>query len=448
MSRETKLGIVFIGILLFVFGALLVKKLTRPSNRGLQSIAAKPPDVTSDVSTTPRQPQASPPTLVTPKTDAGNPTGFATSGDRYATPSTSTPWTRSQSENSPAAAVIAAPIPIADLSDRYADRSNSARADANDSNTSSGAAGGQRYRTGYGSASEDASSASATSSLASTSPRPTAAGTDPFQNRDAASANSTDGVITTPQQNDAPNSKPVAAITSRNLQSAGSLVSARETAATGIRANDSSSRYPASQATDPFHKVAGQELQPYNSQVAAGSFSEPTRANSWERPATTASPTSQAPRYGNNTAAPAVAMSNELSSPSAAVASISRDGDQYSVQPNDSYWTISEKAYGTGAFFKALHEHNRKKYKDADDLHIGQVLSVPDEGVLRRAYPDLCPRPRTTVASAQQRLVSATSRMRDSGASLYGCRWGHALRNRRTRTRETGALGRNLRAQS
>jgi LysM repeat protein len=106
-------------------------------------------------------------------------------------------------------------------------------------------------------------------------------------------------------------------------------------------------------------------------------------------------------------------------SPIAAVvpqpAVVQRNGEQYTVQPNDSYWTISEKVYGTGGYFKALYEYNRKRSKIPDELKLGQVLLVPEEGVLRRSYPDLCPKPRKTVASGQQRLTSATGRLRGPG---------------------------------
>ena len=96
-------------------------------------------------------------------------------------------------------------------------------------------------------------------------------------------------------------------------------------------------------------------------------------------------------------------------------AGIQRDGDKYSVQPNDSFWTISEKAYGTGAFFKALYEHNRKAHPEVDEMKVGQIISVPDESVLRHSYPDLCPAPRKQVAGVQQRLASASGRMPGSG---------------------------------
>src|SRR6185369_15113107 len=42
-------------------------------------------------------------------------------------------------------------------------------------------------------------------------------------------------------------------------------------------------------------------------------------------------------------------------------------------------------------------------------------LLVPEEAVLRRSYPDLCPRPRKTVASTEQRMISVSSKLRSAG---------------------------------
>jgi len=70
-----------------------------------------------------------------------------------------------------------------------------------------------------------------------------------------------------------------------------------------------------------------------------------------------------------------------------------RDDGTYEVQPNDSYWTISERLYGTGAYFKALAEHNRKKNPQQDRLQVGDVISAPDVAQLEKSYPDLCPKP-------------------------------------------------------
>jgi nucleoid-associated protein YgaU len=101
--------------------------------------------------------------------------------------------------------------------------------------------------------------------------------------------------------------------------------------------------------------------------------------------------------------------------PTSSAAPVERNGEKYSVQPNDTFWTISERIYGTGAYFKALYEYNRRKHRQADELVIGQELLVPDENVLRRHYPDLCPRPRKTVASTEQRLMTASTKMRGTG---------------------------------
>jgi nucleoid-associated protein YgaU len=73
---------------------------------------------------------------------------------------------------------------------------------------------------------------------------------------------------------------------------------------------------------------------------------------------------------------------------------------QYIVQPNDNYWTVSEKVYGTGGYFKAIYEHNRRQHSQSDRLQVGDALDVPDVAVLQQAYPDLCPKSGRDVESA------------------------------------------------
>ena len=70
-----------------------------------------------------------------------------------------------------------------------------------------------------------------------------------------------------------------------------------------------------------------------------------------------------------------------------------RDDGTYEVQPNDSFWTISEKLYGTGAYFRALAKHNRRKVTDQNRLQVGQVIEAPDVAELEAKYPAYCPRP-------------------------------------------------------
>jgi hypothetical protein len=87
---------------------------------------------------------------------------------------------------------------------------------------------------------------------------------------------------------------------------------------------------------------------------------------------------------------PPAAASTAGSGPAA---SPRREKGSYEVQANDSYWTISEKVYGTADYFRALAEHNRGKSPQADGLSPGMVVSVPTVTQLEHDYPDLCPMP-------------------------------------------------------
>ncbi len=86
-----------------------------------------------------------------------------------------------------------------------------------------------------------------------------------------------------------------------------------------------------------------------------------------------------------------------------------RDDGKYEVQPNDSFWTISEKLYGTGAYFKALAQQNRGKGASEDRLRPGDVISAPAVAELEKSYPDLCPKPSRREALQSQSRVSAVS---------------------------------------
>lgn len=83
---------------------------------------------------------------------------------------------------------------------------------------------------------------------------------------------------------------------------------------------------------------------------------------------------------------------SNLGSLYAAKSLLGANGD-YQVQPNDSYWGISQKLYGSGAYFKALAEHNLRKVPRQDRLAVGEVISAPSVSELEKAYPDLCPKP-------------------------------------------------------
>ncbi len=68
-------------------------------------------------------------------------------------------------------------------------------------------------------------------------------------------------------------------------------------------------------------------------------------------------------------------------------------GGRYTVQPNDNFWLISQKVYGTGGFFKALAAYNHELTPDGK-LDVGDSILVPGEQELRSKFAGLCPKPR------------------------------------------------------
>ncbi|MBI2827318.1 MAG: LysM peptidoglycan-binding domain-containing protein [Planctomycetia bacterium] len=94
----------------------------------------------------------------------------------------------------------------------------------------------------------------------------------------------------------------------------------------------------------------------------------------------------------------------------------SADGT-YIVEPNDSFWSISQKVYGTGGYFKAIQRHNRKPGSRAAGLSIGEKILVPPADVLEQKYPDLCPK-RRGASGAGDRTGQAFPASSHGGAHL------------------------------
>jgi nucleoid-associated protein YgaU len=101
-------------------------------------------------------------------------------------------------------------------------------------------------------------------------------------------------------------------------------------------------------------------------------------------------------------------------SASAAITPTAPAGGSYTVEPNDNYWIISEKVYGSGNYFKALEYHNRQHFPRGDLLRTGDVVSVPTVETLMTSYPKLCPKPshvppaRSTTTLSSQRSGGKT----------------------------------------
>jgi len=106
---------------------------------------------------------------------------------------------------------------------------------------------------------------------------------------------------------------------------------------------------------------------------------------------------------------------------------VRREDGQYEVQPNDNYWTISEKVYGLGAYFKALLEHNRRKGRNEEQLKPGDLVLTPPLLELEKSYPDLCPKPgrretmqsRASTVSTRQSYRSGKSYTVVDGDTLF-----------------------------
>ena len=433
MGREAKLGMVFVGILLTVFCALLLKRLTKPTNLPTASLAGaaatKPGESTPVARSAPVAPKviALESNISNPPDYAGNSrdwasaknsssaTGSSNYGETSRTTTGSSPSSASEKSKYQAPAILPTATPIADVGNQYnqytgatasqpIERSQQNSAAPTSADESKSSTPLPVYQSAYGGADGYQSGSSN-----NVNPPNYERTNDPQARIDSAAAPSA--------------SSNTAFGSSQNYQSHPADVTATAGYGNSTPAstrNSAAIAMPGYSGNDPF--VASNPKRTTNQTVGQTTGSQ-TQNGQFSAGQTTANQAytnqSFSNQYNNSQTYPAastVTGANTIAAAAiASAAPVERNGDQYTVQPNDSYWTISEKVYGTGGYFKALYEHNRKRSKVADELKLGQVLIVPDEGVLRRLYPDLCPKPRKTVASAQQRLTSATGRLRGPG---------------------------------
>lgn len=57
----------------------------------------------------------------------------------------------------------------------------------------------------------------------------------------------------------------------------------------------------------------------------------------------------------------------------------------------DSFWSISERLYGSSAYYRALFHHNQSQVLRPDQLRAGMSLEIPPLDTLRALYPSDCP---------------------------------------------------------
>ncbi len=94
------------------------------------------------------------------------------------------------------------------------------------------------------------------------------------------------------------------------------------------------------------------------------------------------------------------------------------ENGMYTVQPGDTLWSISEKVYGTGGFFKALAARNRSSLPRSDKLTVGSQVAVPPSEELERDFPSLCPKQRKS-ALVQPRSLPPAAAQRRADDDVY-----------------------------
>ena len=64
---------------------------------------------------------------------------------------------------------------------------------------------------------------------------------------------------------------------------------------------------------------------------------------------------------------------------------------EYTIRPNDNYWRISRKVYGTARYFAALARHNEAIIPDPKHMKPGLKISTPPKEQLEQQYRNLLP---------------------------------------------------------
>lgn len=80
----------------------------------------------------------------------------------------------------------------------------------------------------------------------------------------------------------------------------------------------------------------------------------------------------------------------------------------YETQSGESFFTIAQKKYGDGRYFRALFELNRSNVDGFDKIAAGTKLRTPDVETLHQRFPDLCPQELLAKANPKNPLIYTT----------------------------------------
>ncbi len=161
---------------------------------------------------------------------------------------------------------------------------------------------------------------------------------------------------------------------------------------------------------------------------ASSGSPSPINADPWGRPSPPPLPPATdhgtPPRSGYRSApeSPAYGSRFDMSSMKAEPS----NSGTYVIQPNDNYWAISERIYGSGSYFRALAEHNRAKFPDPDRLKAGEEIATPSLAELEKNYPSLCPKAEHRDATKRHMSLASTP-ARHHGGRVYIVQEGDTL---------------------
>jgi nucleoid-associated protein YgaU len=109
-------------------------------------------------------------------------------------------------------------------------------------------------------------------------------------------------------------------------------------------------------------------------------------------------------------APPVPSADRRLSSALPKTQSTGPDADSYRVQPDDNFWKISRKLYGTARYYQALMRYNQERVPDPQKLRPGTQILTPPAGVLEQRFPDLIEKSSSGAATSAGGIDRSTRR--------------------------------------